>query len=328
MPYIRVERKNAEKVRLNLLKRKMLDPRYEIFSDSYYVYLPVIHYNGDYEILNINGKMRKHYSPYEKILNYIDLDDELKKFIPRHWEKYGNVVLIQLPYMLLNYKKEIGEAFAHVLNAKSVLHYKGVKGELRIPNTEFIFGNDALTIHIENGIYYKFDASKIMFSSGNIDERIRMGSIDASGENVIDMFAGIGYFSLPVAKYAFPEEVIAIEMNPESYKFLKENIMLNNVHINTINSDNRDVHLRNYADRIIMGYIRTEDFIPYAIEMLRNKGVLHYHDTWTTEEIKNMEEKILSLFGDYNFNIERFHVLKSYAPHIWHIVVDLRIRKV
>lgn len=328
MPYIRVEKKDAEKIRLNLLKRYMMDPNFKIFSDSDYVYLPVVNYNGNYKILNIISMQRRHENPYSKILEILDIDDELKKLVPQHWEKYGNVVLIQLPDELLSHKKKIGEAFASVLGAKSVLLYRGVKGELRVPDTEFIFGNDALTVHVENGIYYKFDASRIMFSSGNIDERIRMGRIDATGEKVVDMFAGIGYFSLPIAKYAFPQEVIAIEMNPESFYFLNENIKLNNVKVRSILSDNRNLDIYNYADRIIMGYIRTEEFVPYAISMLKHKGIIHYHDTWTTEEVREKEDKIFSIFGDYHYSVERFHVLKSYAPHIWHIVIDLRIRKV
>ncbi|MDP8012048.1 MAG: class I SAM-dependent methyltransferase [Thermoplasmata archaeon] len=328
MPYIRTEKHNAEKIRLDLLKKKILDPNFQIFSDDDFVYFPVIKNYLDYDILPIDGKLRIHENPYEKILKLIDIDDDLKKYVPKHWEKYGDVVLLQLPYKLYNYKGKIGEAFAKILHAKSVLIYKGVKGELRIPDTEFIYGNDAITVHIENGIYYKFDASRIMFSSGNVDERIRMGKIDASGEKIIDMFAGIGYFSLPIAKYAFPDEVISIEMNPESFFYLNENVKLNDVKIKTILSDNRDFYVSNYADRIIMGYIKTEEFVPYAMKMLKNKGMIHYHDTWTTEELNNKEIKVMEIFGDYIYDIKRFHVLKSYAPHIWHVVLDIKIRKV
>ncbi|MGC8662920.1 MAG: class I SAM-dependent methyltransferase [Thermoplasmata archaeon] len=328
MPYIRTDKLNAEKLRLDLRKKKMLDPDFEIFSDDDFVYFPISENYENYEILYINGKKRKHDTPYKKILNALSLDNGLKNLVPSHWEKYGDVVLIQLPEKLLNYKSEIGEAFAKVLRAKSVLLYKGVKGEMRIPDTEFIYGNNALTIHVENGIFYKFDASKIMFSSGNVDERIRMGKIEAFNEKIIDMFAGIGYFSLPIAKYTFPDEVISIEMNPESFYYLNENIILNSVKIKSIFSDNRNLEIKDYGDRIIMGYIKTEEFVPYAVRMLKHKGIIHYHDTWTTDELKKRNEKIQSIFGEYLYDVKRFHILKSYAPHIWHVVIDIKIRKV
>jgi len=34
-----------------------------------------------------------------------------------------------------------------------------------------------------------------MFSSGNMDERIRMSMISDKNEVVVDLFAGIGYFN-------------------------------------------------------------------------------------------------------------------------------------
>jgi hypothetical protein len=36
-----------------------------------------------------------------------------------------------------------------------------------------------------------------MFSPGNISEKLRVASFDCEGETVVDLFAGIGYFTLP-----------------------------------------------------------------------------------------------------------------------------------
>lgn len=51
--------------------------------------------------------------------------------------------------------------------------------------------------HRENGILYSFDATKCMFSWGNLSEKLRMGRLNCEGEVIVDLFAGIGYFVLP-----------------------------------------------------------------------------------------------------------------------------------
>ena len=64
---------------------------------------------------------------------------------------------------------------------------------------------------------------RVMFSSGNVDERVRMSKLKIEGECVVDMFAGIGYFTLPIAKYT-GATVQAWEKNPVAYDYLKKNI--------------------------------------------------------------------------------------------------------
>ncbi len=328
MIYLRVPKLDAEKIRLKLLENNLLHPDYSIFPSDGFVYFP-LRYKIDigYDIVEIDGvKRKRRKTPFDLVLEKLDFEG--KKLLKNKWEKFGDVVIINIPSEIYEHRYKIGKAFADVLKAKSVLNYKGVYGELRIPDVEFIYGMDAETIHVENGIYYKFDASKIMFSSGNVDERIRMSKINVENEKIVDMFAGIGYFSIPLAKYGKPNEIIACEKNEVAYIYLNENIKLNNVKIRPVLGDNRDLNIKNYADRIIMGYVHTREFVPKALEILKDEGIIHFHDTWTTDELKNKDETINNIFNSVKFEIKRFHVLKSYAPHIWHIVIDIFIRKV
>ncbi|MEM4170137.1 MAG: hypothetical protein QW037_00395, partial [Thermoplasmata archaeon] len=131
MIYLKVQKVDAEIMRIKLLRESLLHPNYDIFSSGNYVYFPLKSYiKTNYEIVNIEGKIRKKkYTPYDKILELLNIDDSTKMNIPSYWEKFGNVVLIKMNDCPENYKKKIGEAFAKVLNAKSVLLYKGVKGE-------------------------------------------------------------------------------------------------------------------------------------------------------------------------------------------------------
>ncbi|MGC9166349.1 MAG: class I SAM-dependent methyltransferase [Thermoplasmata archaeon] len=329
MIYVKVQRKKVEDVKERMFEMGNLEDNYKIMVDDKFGYIPIKKCVDGYEIVEFEGERRKKIlSPYEKIKELFPLKN-YSLYLPEKWEKYGDILLIKLPDVLNPYKDIVGETYSKVLNVKTVINYKKVKGELREPEGEIIYGKNSETIHLENGIYYKFDALKIMFSSGNVDERIRMSKLNFVNNKIVDMFAGIGYFSLPIAKYSFPEKVIAIEKNPTSFEYLLENIRINNINnIIPIFGDNRNIKIKDWADVVIMGYIHTKEFIPYAINMLNKKGILIYHDTFRKDEIKNFEKIIENIFGNYQFHIIRKHILKSYAPSIYHVVLDIFIRKV
>ena len=154
-------------------------------------------------------------NPFDEIKNNIlkKISSEFIDKIPKKWEKIGNVLILKLPDELDNYKKEISIIYAKILKCKSVLNdFGGIDGIYRTPKVELIFGSENTeTTHIENGIKYKLDPRKIMFSSGNMDERIRMSNISNPNEVIVDLFAGIGYFSLPIAVYSKPKKIFACE---------------------------------------------------------------------------------------------------------------------
>ena len=68
-----------------------------------------------------------------------------------------------------------------------------------------------------------------MFSSGNVTERKRMGSLACSGEIVVDLFAGIGYFTVPILAQSGASFLYACEWNPNSIECLKKNLDANGV---------------------------------------------------------------------------------------------------
>ncbi len=271
-------------------------------------------------------KRERRLSPYKMIKNEIRKKG-VQVEIPNRWEKIGDVILLQpFPNYEL-YGHIVGEAFGKVLNAKTVVLYKGTYGEFRQPKILKLWGDGTETVHIENGIKYKLDVSKIMFSSGNVNERVRMSQIDARDETIVDLFSGIGYFTLPLAKYGRAKKIYACEKNPAAYMYLLENIKLNRLkNVIPLYGDNRKTAPLRIADRVIMGYIRTEKFLDLGFKVLKEKGgVIHYHDTVTTEERDWKMEKDLKFYGKKNgFDVEIIFkkVVKSYAPHIWHVVTD------
>jgi tRNA wybutosine-synthesizing protein 2 len=276
--------------------------------------------------------------PFDKIKELLskEIPSNLINKLVYKWEKVGNILTIKLPYDFEGYEGVIGKKYAEVLNCKTVLNeLGGIKGELRKPNVKIIYGSkNTETIHKENKIRFKLDPQKIMFSSGNMDERSRMSTISNNSETIVDLFAGIGYFTLPIAVYSKPKKIYAIEKNPVSYNYLCQNISLNNVIdiVEPMKGDNRKVAPENVADRVIMGYIgNTKKFLPTAIKCLKNEiGIIHFHDKYPDKNFFDKAMKQISRIIGKNNRIPKilnYKLVKSYAPGINHYVFDIGVEK-
>jgi len=275
-------------------------------------------------------------TPFDKIKESLSkqIPKDLVGKIPDKWEKTGEVLTIKLPTDLKNYEKKIGEVYAMILNCKTVLNdIGGISGVYREPNVAIIYGStNTETIHKENGIKYKLDPQRIMFSSGNMDERLRMANISNTGETVVDLFAGIGYFTIPMAVYSKPKKIFACEINPVSYDYLCANTILNNVTsvVEPLKGDNRKISPKNIADRVLLGYFgNTRDFIPTALDCLKNHtGIIHYHDKFLEDVVPDDPLKIVKKIAekyDRSAQLLKYKHVKTYAPGISHFVLDIQI---
>ena len=273
-------------------------------------------------------------NPFDEIKNNLlkIIPSDLISLIPKKWEKIGNILILKLPNELNKYKMEISKIYSDILNCKSVLQdFGGIDGKYRLPKVELIFGcNDTETIHIENGIKYKLDPKKIMFSSGNMSERLRMANISKKNEIIVDFFAGIGYFTLPIAVYCKPKKIFSCEINPISYNYLCKNVVLNDVTsiVEPIKGDSIKVSPQNIADRVLLGYFKeTKKYLPTAFYCLKNKsGIIHYHDIFQNEIVPDIPIKFLRNIAkkcNIDINYIKYKKVKSYAPRISHYVFDI-----
>ncbi len=261
-----------------------------------------------------------------------ELPPRLLSMLPKHWVMLGDVLILPLRPELEEYKRRIAQVYAKILGAKTVLRKGRIRGEFRETNYELLYGSDTVTVHVENGVKYKLDVARVMFSPANVKERVRMAKVARPGELVVDMFAGIGHLSLPMAVHG-GARVIAIEKSPYTFGFLLENIELNGVtdRMTAYNMDNRDFPGRDVADRVLMGYVvRTHEFIEKALEIARDGAVIHYHNT-VPEKLRPREpfETFRKIAERWGYEVEKLRelVIKRYAPGVWHVVVDIRVYK-
>jgi tRNA wybutosine-synthesizing protein 2 len=245
---------------------------------------------------------------------------------PNSWAVVGSVVLVDVGDAPR--PTEVGEALLSLHGeADTVLAREGIAGERREPSVEIVAGvGETETIHVEHGTKYALDLAEVMFSPGNKAERARMGEVVCEGERVFDMFAGIGYFTLPMARAG--AEVTAAEINPTAYRFLVENAVLNGVQsrVEAYRADCRDVEAT--ADRVVMGYYEAHDYLDAALDALVSGGTLHVHEA-TPESLvpERPVERLESAAEERGRAVETEGVrrVKGYSEGVAHVVVDARV---
>ena len=157
----------------------------------------------------------------------------------------------------------------------------------RSPNCRLVLGQDPWVTHKDNGITYCFDITKCMFSFGNITEKIRISKLDCKNEVIVDLFAGIGYFTLQYLVHAGASKVYACEWNPHSCEALSRSLSLNKVDVErcmVLKGDNRKFCPSSVANRVNLGLIpNCEGFYETACSALvKSGGILYIHRNITT----------------------------------------------
>jgi len=269
-----------------------------------------------------------------------DLDDYLREMgwtdaererAPSSWAVIGSVVLVDVGDAPR--PADVGDALLQLHGgADTVLARGPITGDHREPAVEVLAGTgDTETVHREHGTAYALDLSQVMFSPGNKAERARMGETVAEDERVLDMFAGIGYFTLPMARAG--AHVTAVERNPDSFRYLIENVHLNDVdeRVHPYRADCRDVAPEladDPVDRVVMGYYEAHEYLDAALDALRSGGTIHLHEA--TPEALGFDrpiERLETAAADAGRAVDVLdtHRVKGYSEGVAHVVVDARI---
>ena len=269
--------------------------------------------------------------------------------------------LVEEIFCTADFWSQLAECFKLYRVARKALIDKGPMRESRVhllyqcsnnknKNNDFNDGVNGWTTVVENGISFSFDITKVMFCSGNVTERTRTGQFAAKGQTIVDLYSGIGYYTIPFLVHAHAAIVHALEWNPNSVDALKVNVEAARKSMNNngnklgqcfiYQGDNRvtienNHHLWGCADRISLGLLpsSTEGWA-LAVKCLKKEGgILHVHENVRDEEIGQWVvdackefTNLFSLQGQF-VDIICLHVerVKSYSPRVLHIVCDLKV---
>lgn len=217
--------------------------------------------------------------------------EDLEKEIPKFWENFSNFVIFSDKYFTdKNWSlasPQIWECISRLFSNKSIaLQGKIRNDDFRSPDVKIVYGESPWVEIIDNGIFYSWNIQHTMFCSGNVSERHRIAKLNCRDNLVVDMFAGIGYFTIPYLVHAKAQKVIACEWNPVSVEALKSNLVRNKVEARcqVLEGDVRVNCPRKIADHVNMGLIPScEEYWMTAAEILNpSGGVIHVHGNVTS----------------------------------------------
>jgi tRNA wybutosine-synthesizing protein 2 len=266
------------------------------------------------------------------------IPEELMELLPRGFQELEKNVILRLKPELEPYQSFIAEAIHELYPAMKAVWTRGdIVGQFREPSgLKLLWGlNDPIVTVTENSVKYRFDFTKIMFAKGNMHERQRIPKKIAKDDVVVDMFAGIGYFSLGIAKHSEAKKVYSIELNPVSYEFLRQNIALNKLEsiIEPIHGDCKlvvpELAQRGIkADKILMGIIpEPVEYIPAALSVSK-PGTIIFYEGVDKEDGQEMFQRFKSSAGSLGKEVElvEVRVVKNYKPHLFHVVDSILIK--
>ncbi len=318
---LKVPRGEAEFTRKKLLSLDLLDISRRIRGEGDFIFLPV---KGDvpdlgFEVVEQDLEERELVETDYRTL--VDVPPDVRERLPASFDIIGDVAIVRLDDDMVGLAPRIGEALMSTFpRLRTVALDRGVKGELRVRDLEVVAGEPRTeTVHTEYGIRMLIDPAKVYFNPRLSNERRRIASLVRDGETVVDMFAGVGPFSIMIAKHARPEVVYAMDLNHDAVEYMRQNIRMNKVtNVVPIEGDSRQLVFDvPCADRIIMNLPHSaRDFFHDALTRLKLGGTIHFYTICEREDIDPILERlVLEARGmGVLITVLRQEELKTYSP--------------
>jgi tRNA (guanine37-N1)-methyltransferase len=266
------------------------------------------------------------------------LTDQESEELFSAFDQIGDIIVIRIPDSLLSKKKVIGETLLkEVSTAKSVLYQSSdVSGDFRTRSLELLAGEDKTeTEYKEFGCRFFVDVEKAFFSPRLSTERERIADVIIDGETVINMFGGVGMFSILAAKNK-KCTVYNIDINPVASQLCEKNISLNKLagKVISLNGDAAQIvndQLKEKGDRTLMLLPeRSDEFLESAILATKNGGIIHYyshiHADKKQDAPKLSEEHYLKV-TNVKSEILGSKIVRAVGPRYYQTVVDIKITK-
>ncbi len=256
----------------------------------------------------------------------------------------GDLAITKMPRVSPAGTEEVAKAIMAVnKGVKAVfIQTSAVAGDFRVRGLTHVAGeNRTRTVHKESGCVFAVDVKTCYFSPRLLHERQRIAQLVQPNETVVNMFAGVGCFSIIIAKRQPTTKVYSIDINPTAVQFMKENIRVNRVFNKVIPmlGDAKEIienHLQRCADRVLMPLPeKAYEYLPCAVSALKpSGGWIHIHAfehaTKAEDPAERVRQKVAerlsNLSGDFEVPLVR--VVRSTGPNWWHLVADVHVRRI
>jgi len=262
----------------------------------------------------------------------------------KSYDMIGDIAIIRIPDSLKHRSKIVAEAIMQTQKrVKTVLGQASpVSGELRLRKLEWVAGEKKTeTTYKEYGCLFKVDLERCYFSPRLSHERMRISHQVRSGEVVVNMFSGVGCYSIIIAKHSAAEKIYSIDINPTAVQYMRENVKVNRAgeRVVPIQGDAKNVieeRLQNVADRVLMPLPkRAYEYLDYAVLALKPTGgwIHHYdfeHANKGESPIEKAKAKVVEKLPNLSVNLEASfgRIVRTTGPNWYQVALDFHLKKI
>ncbi len=267
-------------------------------------------------------------------------NEELSK-VYNSFDIIGDIAIVKIP----SANTASGEAVAKKImavhkNVKTVFcQASAITGDFRVRELRLLAGEDKTsTCHKESGCAFSVDIEKCYFSPRLSHERSRIAHLVKPEEAVVNMFSGVGCFSVIIAKTVLSVKVYSIDVNPTAVAFMLENVRINRVYgrVYPLLGDAKDIiqaKLQGFADRVLMPLPeKALEYLPVALSALKKTGGwVHYYDfqhaIGNEDPTEKTRQKVARKLGNIgaNYAFAGSRVIRSTGPNWYQTVLDIRV---
>jgi tRNA (guanine37-N1)-methyltransferase len=348
---LKVPKKQGEKALALTSKLGLIDKSMGIHRGEDSLFIPLIRDPQEAELATLKtqvpqtqletGFFTQKTPPPQTLLQALEnkLPPPLLASLPQALDVIGDIAIIEIPSELEPHKNLVGEAILKThKNIKTVLAKAGaINGIYRTREYTHIAGeHKTQTVHREFGCQYHVDVAKAYFSPRLSHEHERVATLVQAGETVVDLFAGVGPFSVLIGKRNSKVKVYAVDINPDAVELLKVNVRVNRVenHVFPVLGDAKQLaatKLKGSADRAIMNLPETApDFVDAACQTIKPQGgIIHFYAfIRLPDSTENLKQRFTQTVEKNSRKVEAFLYAKSIretAPFESQVVLDAKI---
>ncbi len=263
---------------------------------------------------------------------------ELEK-LSSSFDIIGTIAIIKIPESLASKRKLIADALIEEIRpVKSVFcQVSAIEGDYRLRKLELISGeNSPITVYKEHGCTFKVDVINTYFSPRLSTERLRIAKLTEPNEVILNMFGGVGTFSIIISRYNKSAKVYSIDSNPIAIDMCRQNIEINKLRGNVfpvLGDAEQEIHkgLKGIAKRVLMPLPeKAKDFVDAAVSSLENgTGMIHYFCHVGADNKKAaVQNGIIDTsesFSKFDHTIRNVRVVREVGPRFYQIVSDVMV---